>query len=122
TGAGRAAAGDIRPVAEWRGRRRRGLAGRHAAARPGPAGGDPCTRTRRPCEPARPCRCSRVMGATSLALNSFGRSCPMAFTLPPLPYDYAALEPHIDEQTMRIHHDKHHAAYVNNLNAALEGA
>jgi Fe-Mn family superoxide dismutase len=45
----------------------------------------------------------------------------MAFTLPPLPYDYAALEPHIDEQTMRIHHDKHHAGYVNNLNAALEG-
>ena len=44
----------------------------------------------------------------------------MAFTLPPLPYDYAALEPHIDEQTMRIHHDKHHAAYVNNLNTALE--
>jgi superoxide dismutase, Fe-Mn family len=44
----------------------------------------------------------------------------MAFTLPPLPYGYAALEPHIDEQTMRIHHDKHHAAYVNNLNAALE--
>ena len=44
----------------------------------------------------------------------------MPFTLPPLPYDYAALEPHIDEQTMRIHHDKHHAAYVNNLNAALE--
>jgi len=45
----------------------------------------------------------------------------MAFTLPPLPYDYAALEPHLDEQTMRIHHDKHHAGYVNNLNAALEG-
>jgi superoxide dismutase, Fe-Mn family len=45
----------------------------------------------------------------------------MAFTLPPLPYDYAALEPHVDEQTMRIHHDKHHAAYVNNLNTALEG-
>jgi Fe-Mn family superoxide dismutase len=45
----------------------------------------------------------------------------MAFTLPPLPYDYAALEPHIDEQTMRIHHDKHHGAYVSNLNAALEG-
>ena len=44
----------------------------------------------------------------------------MAFALPPLPYDYNALEPHIDEQTMRIHHDKHHAAYVNNLNAALE--
>jgi Fe-Mn family superoxide dismutase len=45
----------------------------------------------------------------------------MAFTLPPLPYDFAALEPHIDEQTMRIHHGKHHATYVNNLNAALEG-
>ena len=44
----------------------------------------------------------------------------MAFSLPPLPYDYAALEPHVDEQTMRIHHDKHHATYVNNLNAALE--
>lgn len=44
----------------------------------------------------------------------------MPYALPPLPYDYAALEPHIDEQTMRIHHDKHHAAYVNNLNAALE--
>jgi Fe-Mn family superoxide dismutase len=45
----------------------------------------------------------------------------MAFTLPPLPYDYSALEPHIDTQTMQIHHDKHHAAYVNNLNAAIEG-
>ena len=44
----------------------------------------------------------------------------MAHTLPALPYDYKALEPHIDEQTMRIHHDKHHAAYINNLNAALE--
>ena len=44
----------------------------------------------------------------------------MAHAVPPLPYDYAALEPHIDEQTMRIHHDKHHAAYVTNLNAALE--
>jgi superoxide dismutase, Fe-Mn family len=44
----------------------------------------------------------------------------MPHSLPPLPYDYNALEPHIDEQTMRIHHDKHHAAYVNNLNAALE--
>ena len=45
----------------------------------------------------------------------------MSFTLPPLPYDYNALEPHIDEQTMRIHHDKHHDTYVKNLNAALEG-
>jgi Fe-Mn family superoxide dismutase len=42
------------------------------------------------------------------------------FTLPDLPYDYAALEPHVDEQTMRIHHDKHHQTYVTNLNAALE--
>src|SRR5258706_9619442 len=41
--------------------------------------------------------------------------------LPPLPYDFAALEPHIDAQTMQIHHDKHHAAYVTNLNNALEG-
>jgi Fe-Mn family superoxide dismutase len=40
--------------------------------------------------------------------------------VPPLPYDYTALEPHIDEQTMRIHHDKHHGTYVSNLNAALE--
>jgi superoxide dismutase, Fe-Mn family len=44
----------------------------------------------------------------------------MAHTLPPLPYDFAALEPHIDAQTMQIHHGKHHQAYVNNLNAALE--
>jgi superoxide dismutase, Fe-Mn family len=44
----------------------------------------------------------------------------MPFSLPPLPYSYDALEPHIDTQTMQIHHDKHHAAYVNNLNAALE--
>jgi superoxide dismutase, Fe-Mn family len=43
------------------------------------------------------------------------------FELPPLPYDFAALEPHIDAKTMEIHHDKHHAAYVNNLNTALEG-
>jgi Fe-Mn family superoxide dismutase len=42
------------------------------------------------------------------------------FELPALPYDFAALEPHIDTQTMQIHHGKHHAAYVNNLNAALE--
>jgi Fe-Mn family superoxide dismutase len=44
----------------------------------------------------------------------------MSHQLPPLPYDAAALEPHIDAQTMTIHHDKHHAAYVNNLNAAIE--
>ncbi|HVU12921.1 MAG TPA: superoxide dismutase [Phototrophicaceae bacterium] len=45
----------------------------------------------------------------------------MAFEVPPLPYDKSALEPSIDAQTMEIHHDKHHAAYVNNLNKALEG-
>jgi Fe-Mn family superoxide dismutase len=44
----------------------------------------------------------------------------MAFQLPPLPYAFDALEPHIDAKTMEIHHDKHHAAYVNNLNTALE--
>jgi len=44
----------------------------------------------------------------------------MAFQLPPLPYAFDALEPHIDAKTMEIHHDKHHAAYVTNLNAALE--
>jgi Fe-Mn family superoxide dismutase len=45
----------------------------------------------------------------------------MAYEVPPLPYDYAALEPHIDEQTMRLHHDKHHQAYVDKANGALEG-
>jgi superoxide dismutase, Fe-Mn family len=44
----------------------------------------------------------------------------MAYEVPPLPYDYDALEPHIDEQTMRVHHDKHHQAYVDNANKALE--
>ncbi len=44
----------------------------------------------------------------------------MAYELPSLPYDFDALEPHIDEQTMRIHHGKHHQAYVTNLNAALD--
>jgi superoxide dismutase, Fe-Mn family len=46
----------------------------------------------------------------------------LAYTLPPLPYAYDALEPHIDALTMEIHHGKHHQTYVNNLNAALEGA
>jgi superoxide dismutase, Fe-Mn family len=45
----------------------------------------------------------------------------MSFTLPNLPYEPTALEPHIDARTMEIHHDKHHAAYVNNLNAAVQG-
>ena len=42
------------------------------------------------------------------------------YTVPPLPYDYGALEPHISAKTMQFHHDKHHQAYVNNLNAALK--
>ncbi len=46
----------------------------------------------------------------------------MPFSLPPLPYPYDALEPHIDKLTMEIHHTKHHAGYVNNLNKALESA
>src|SRR5215211_2414316 len=45
----------------------------------------------------------------------------MPYEVPPLPYDYSALEPHIDEATMRVHHDKHHQAYVDKVNAALEG-
>src|SRR5665213_2013388 len=45
----------------------------------------------------------------------------MAYTVPDLPYAYDALEPHIDEATMRVHHDKHHQAYVDKANAALEG-
>src|SRR5215216_3330067 len=50
-----------------------------------------------------------------------GRESTVAFEVPDLPYPYDALEPHIDEETMRIHHDKHHQAYVTNANAALEG-
>ncbi|MEN2387680.1 superoxide dismutase [Comamonas sp. A7-5] len=46
----------------------------------------------------------------------------MSYTLPPLAYDYAALEPHIDAQTMEIHYSRHHQTYVNNLNTALEGS
>lgn len=46
----------------------------------------------------------------------------MAFTLPALPYAYDALEPHIDAQTMEIHYTRHHQTYINNLNAAVEGA
>ncbi len=45
----------------------------------------------------------------------------MPFEVPPLPYDYAALEPHIDARTMEIHHTKHHQTYVDKLNAAIEG-
>ncbi len=45
----------------------------------------------------------------------------MAYTVPPLPYAYDALQPHIDKATMEVHHDKHHQAYVDKVNAALEG-
>src|SRR6202167_1228001 len=50
-----------------------------------------------------------------------GAAPQMTFTLPPLPYAFDALEPHIDAKTMEIHHDKHHGAYVTNLNKAIEG-
>ena len=43
----------------------------------------------------------------------------MPYEVPPLPYDYAALEPHIDEATMRVHHDKHHQAYIDQANEAV---
>src|SRR6202158_5726959 len=46
---------------------------------------------------------------------------PVAFTVPPLPYPFDALEPHIDAKTMEIHHDQHHGAYVTNLHKALDG-
>src|SRR4051812_8493066 len=49
------------------------------------------------------------------------REPPTPSEAPPLPYDYSALEPHIDEQTMHLHHDKHHQAYVDNANKALAG-
>ena len=45
----------------------------------------------------------------------------MSYSVPPLPYAYDALEPHIDKATMEFHHDKHHQAYVDKANAALEG-
>src|SRR5207244_10760660 len=59
--------------------------------------------------------------SASLAQNITPEDSPMAFTVPPLPYSFDALEPYIDAKTMEIHHDKHHGAYVNNLNKALEG-
>jgi Fe-Mn family superoxide dismutase len=71
----------------------------------------------------------RLAGAAAIAgsLASSGFAAPdgggeekMAFNLPPLPYGYDALEPHYDEETLRLHHDKHHAAYVAGLNSAQE--
>jgi superoxide dismutase, Fe-Mn family len=62
-----------------------------------------------------------VAHLTPLSLFAADDKKPEPFTLPKLPYAYDALEPHIDAKTMEIHHDKHHAAYVANLNKALEG-
>src|SRR5271155_871490 len=59
-----------------------------------------------------------IMTATS---TGQGAAPQMTFTLPPLPYSFDALEPYIDAKTMEIHHDKHHGAYVTNLNKALDG-
>jgi len=64
-----------------------------------------------------------AMGGTSslLTANELGWDAASGeYTLPPLPYDFAALEPHIDAETMRIHHDRHHAGYVRGLNRAIE--
>jgi Fe-Mn family superoxide dismutase len=58
--------------------------------------------------------------ARASTTSHLSRRNTLAHEVPPLPYDYSALEPHIDEQTMHLHHDKHHAAYVNNLNGAIE--
>lgn len=70
--------------------------------------------------------CSAGAGAAALVLAPWNRLSAQAapsgpFTLPKLPYAFDALEPHIDARTMEIHHDKHHQAYVNNLNIAVKG-
>ncbi len=54
------------------------------------------------------------------ASRTYKENSPWLSNFPPLPYDYAALEPHIDEATMKLHHDKHHQTYVTNLNGAVE--
>src|SRR5215211_1887281 len=61
------------------------------------------------------------MPGEDIVLRKERKEQAMAFEVPPLPYEYGALEPTIDEQTMRLHHDKHHQAYVDNANAALQG-
>jgi superoxide dismutase, Fe-Mn family len=67
-------------------------------------------------------KCLLAIGLCCMALWFGGQGSAIAasFTLPPLPYEYNALEPYIDAQTMQLHHDKHHGAYVTNLNAALD--
>jgi Fe-Mn family superoxide dismutase len=64
---------------------------------------------------------SVVLAGASLVLPSFSAPVADSFTLPALPYAFDALEPHIDRLTMEIHHDRHHKAYVDNLNKALPG-
>src|SRR5262245_32150119 len=59
--------------------------------------------------------------ACGIPFRRRARGVPMAYSVPPLPYDYDALEPHIDSQTMTLHHDKHHQAYVDKANDALAG-
>lgn len=66
----------------------------------------------------------KLLGATTLTtgwgkLSALAQNTSGPFSLPPLSYDYNALEPHIDAVTMRFHHDRHHATYVNNLNGAI---
>src|SRR5260370_38385430 len=63
----------------------------------------------------------RADTATNSDSNLTLEEKPVAFTVPPLPYSFDALEPYIDAKTMEIHHDKHHGAYVTNVNKALEG-
>ncbi len=63
----------------------------------------------------------RAGTTTNSDLNLTLEDKPVAFTVPPLPYSFDALEPYIDAKTMEIHHDKHHGAYVANVNKALEG-
>src|SRR5262249_5869618 len=69
--------------------------------------------------------CSAAAGAAAVALSPLtafsAEEKKAGFTLPKLPYEYDALEPHIDAETMKIHHDLHHKAYVDNLNKALGG-
>src|SRR5260370_11066044 len=68
----------------------------------------------------RPPKLARLVSQTRSQPTNKGRVPAMAYEVPPLPYAFDALEPHIDAKTMEIHHDKHHAAYVNNANGALE--
>lgn len=66
------------------------------------------------------CAFAENSGENSSQTQKVSQGKPSVIELPPLPYAYEALEPHIDAETMRFHHDKHHAAYVKNLNAALD--